>query len=105
LTGPSTVTAPARGRVELRRQCGAGAERCFTVYCVGPECLTSADVEAITELVKSVDTGSMLSIERRGDEVIAVTGWIWLDCGSGTDYGLRKIRGTWVIISRSSWVV
>ena len=98
------VTAPARGRVEFRRQCDGDAE-CFTVLSVGPESLTPSDLAAIAGQVQDLDTQPVLSITRHYDEVIAWSGWT---CGSlsggGHEYRLRKIGRTWVITCRSSWV-
>jgi len=102
---PAPVTAPARARIEFRRQCDAGAAECFALLSVGPESLTPAELDAITKRVEAVDTQPVHSISRYYDEVIVWTGATCGNlCGSGHDYHLRKIGGTWEIICRGSWV-
>jgi hypothetical protein len=63
------------------------------------------ELEAILRTIRRVDTRPLLGITRLGDEVLVTTGSVCgFQCGSGTDYRLRKVRGSWKIMSRGCWV-
>jgi len=66
---------------------------------------TREDLDAISALVKREDRLPLLSIERHGDEVRAMTGSVCGElCGGGNMLILRKVSGRWTVIDRGTWI-
>jgi hypothetical protein len=62
------------------------------------------DVTAIAALINRQDTLPLLSIEKQGDEVRAMTGSASREFGGGGNmWILRKVNGRWTVVDRGVW--
>ena len=72
---------------------------------------TRGELEAITTIVVretshgSPKDGRLLSFERRGDDVVVMTGYVCGTlCGRGYQLVFRNVEGSWTVVDRSMWV-
>ena len=63
------------------------------------------ELEAITAIIaRETWSGQLQSIERRGDDVVVMTGYICgLLCGHGDEFILREVDGSWTVVKRLMW--